>query len=105
MTAMGAPAADAGVGKDGEGGKAGALASSCKEEEELERMTFRSVSWRILPIFCLYTFVGSMEKSNLSYASRCVIIRSLTHSLTHSLAHSLTHSLSQRAHGEHGHRR
>ena len=45
------------------------LPSEAKESDELERRTFRSVSWRILPIFCMYTFVGSMEKSNLSYAS------------------------------------
>ena len=38
--------------------------------KDLLNSTMRRVSWRILPLFCVYIFVGQSEKKNLAYASQ-----------------------------------
>ena len=38
-------------------------------DEDVEKETMRLVAWRIIPLFCVYLVVGSIEKHNLAYAS------------------------------------
>lgn len=39
-------------------------------KENLEKSTMRRVSWKIIPLFCVYVIVGQSEKKNLAFASQ-----------------------------------